>query len=58
MMLAQLCRKWSGSHEQMHAFATEAECAQVAPGPTEYHPRASAFQAVCVINEPVITRVP
>ena len=23
-MLQQLCRKWSGSHEQMHAFATEA----------------------------------
>ena len=23
-MLQSLCRKWSGSHEQMHAFATEA----------------------------------
>ena len=23
-MLQQLCRKWGGSHEQMHAFATEA----------------------------------
>ena len=23
-MLQQLCRKWSGSHERMHAFATEA----------------------------------
>jgi hypothetical protein len=23
-MLEQLCRKWSGSHERMHAFATEA----------------------------------
>lgn len=23
-MLQQLCRKWSGSHEQMHAFATDA----------------------------------